>query len=334
MMRCYSIVASVMISLALASTLPAQMAANHYNQLRQASVGILVQGRLQGSGSIVHRDGSVLTAAHVVPEGTPKVEILSHWLGRLPARIVALDPGHDLALLQLPPRKGHYPHLELARQPPGPGSRVHLLGTPLYRHDLLLGGTVAREETGFEFVNGHYIEIQYLAAATPGGSSGGPWVNSNGQLFGVQSSAMILANAPQGVAFAAPLPAIHTFVQSQRSTAPATLGSAFEETWEQPAAFVEQLQEGTEGLVIRVLKPHGPLAKVGAKEGEIVISINGHKVRWRDQLLRHVRAAGPATTVKLTIADSTGKEQREVHVETGSLARDVPASIAPKGRRQ
>src|SRR5258707_706852 len=78
-----------------------------YDHVRSASVEILIAGRQDGSGWFASDDGLVVTAAHVVwghvgrkGEGH-RVEVISPKLGRLDAEIVAVDRGHDLALLQV-----------------------------------------------------------------------------------------------------------------------------------------------------------------------------------------------------------------------------------------
>ena len=298
-----------------------ELGGDDYERLKAASVEVLVNRRLHGSGCLVHRDGTVLTAAHVVPAGDAMIEILSPTLGRIRAEIQAVDPGHDLALLALPRKKGGYPFLPVARQPPANGSAAFLFGAPLFRHGLLMRGSIARTSPSFEFVDGHYIEVQYLVAATPGGSSGGPWVTAEGELFGLQSSAMIIGSAPQGVAFAAPLKAIQQLLKTRQSTAPATLGSAFEEIWEQQPAVLEIMVQGTEGLVVRVLDKSGPLAAAGVRDGDIILTANGTTLQWRDQLLKVVRSLKPADDLELTVSDPSGRSRRQVKVQLGSLAR-------------
>jgi S1-C subfamily serine protease len=75
-----------------------------YSRVQPAAVEILVEGHLAGSGCLVDKDGLVLTAAHVRGKPDRACEVNVSALGRLRAAFVAVDLGHDLVLLRLPPR--------------------------------------------------------------------------------------------------------------------------------------------------------------------------------------------------------------------------------------
>ncbi len=292
-----------------------------YDRLKQASVEVLVHRRLGGSGCIVGSDGVVLTAAHVLAHSKQNVEVLTPTGCRLPASLIAIDEGHDLALLQLPRQSGGYPALALAKEMPAAGERIHLFGAPLFRHAVMLQGSVARNGTTFEYVEGHYIEVVHVCGATAKGVSGGPWVNARGEVVAVQSSMMSLGNAVQGIAFVAPIDAIRHLLATKQSPAVTTLGTGVEELWEQPPEFLKAVDRNAEGLVLRQVKKQGPAAKSRIGEGEIITAIDGKPVHLRDELLRAVRNKKVGEKVTLTVLNAHGENQRQVEVRLDRIDR-------------
>ena len=302
-----------------------------YNQLRQASVEILVDRRLAGCGCIVDPDGIVLTAAHVIKNANRQIDVMSPSVGRLQASLLAIDAAHDLALLKLPVRKKPHPFLKLAKRPPAAGSTIYLYGSPLFRHDVMVPGLVARQQTTFEYVDGEYIEVIHIAGLVTRGFSGGPWVNREGDLIGIQSSAMALGDAHQGLAFSAPLEAARQLLKSGEWTKYPTLGAGIEEIWEQQPAYLEKLPEETSGLVIRVVHKGGPIDASGIAAGSIISAIDNKPVGHRDELLRLLWRHQPGEMVELEVTAADGTQNRTVPVRLGRLGPDPQAPV-PRAR--
>ena len=288
-------------------------------KLQSASVEILVNGRLAGSGCVASADGRVLTANHVAPKAGVKLEILSLTLGRHPAKVVARDRGHDLLLLALPKRKEAYPHLSAASAAPKVGERVWLHGAPVFRHNVTLPGNVARVGTTFEFYEGAFREIRHIAAMAPMGSSGGPWVNSRGELIGVQSAAMTIKGAHLGVAYAAPWAAVRTLLKTGRDIESATMNAAVEEIWGQSPDFIAKLPKNARGLVARQVKPKGAAATAGLRELDLILTADGKPVQRSDNLLRHIRAKRPGQMIELRVTDREGKNPRTLKVKLAAV---------------
>lgn len=271
-----------------------------------AALEILADGRLAGSGSFVAVSGLALTAAHTV-RGARQIEVLSPFVGRHDARVVATDLGHDLVLLQVQRREGPFPALPLADEAPPVGTRLQLYGSALFRHGLRLPGTVAKTAPLFEWnsVNRCYTEVQAVAAMTPEGLSGGPWVDDAGRLAGVQSGVAARQGNPVGIAFMSPLPAVRRLVDSRQGTAAATLGGQFAELWEWAP---EGRRRGAQpdGLYLLDPLPGGPLAAAGIGRGELITAVDGVPVRYRDQLLAAVRRLLPGDRVTLEIVSPAG----------------------------
>ena len=294
---------------------PVPSAAAVYERVQPAAVEILVNGRMAGSGSIVDAGGSVLIAAHMLPAGNEAhLEAHSSTLGRQPIRLIALDLAHDLALLQLPLQAEAYPHLTTAQHSPRPGEPVYLYGAPVFRHDVMISGKIARAQPTFEFYDGAFREILHISGISPIGTSGGPWVNARGQLIGVQSAAMTIKGAHQGIAYASPLASLKGLLEKKKTVQSATMQTGVEELWGQEPSFISKLHKDFRGLVVRQLRKDGVAAKAGLKEWDIIVAIDGRSVNRTDDLMRMIRSREPGQTVRLKATDREGKNSRDLTI--------------------
>ncbi len=302
--------------------LPAQVLAEptRYEQVESAVVEILVDGRLTGTGWIADANGSVITAAHVVWPGTGRIEVRSERVGRLRARAIAADRGHDLALLQLPESVAGYPHLPLRGSTLEPGETVWVHGSPIFRHGVMLRGDVARGAPTYEYLpdRQHYVGVWHISGSSPKGMSGGPWVDDAGEAVGVQSGYMSSRSAPVGIAFAAPIEPARRLLRGRTTVQTPTLGVAMEELWEQPVVVIAQWARGMEGVLPVVVHPDGPASDTRLSRRTLITAIEGRPVSTRDELLDAVRARRAGDRVRLTLVRAGGGVLDQV-VTLGSL---------------
>ena len=290
-----------------------------YQTAKAATVEVLGNDHLDGTGWFVDRQGLVVTAAHVIAQPDRRIEILSPTIGRLEAKLLAVDLGHDLALLSVTPRDEGYPALELAAKVPPPGEEVFLLGSPIFRHAVQLRGTVACDKTTFEYYTEKYIEALHIAATVQGGMSGGAWLNLKGEVVGLQSGVMSQKGLPLGIADMIPVDAIRKLITARKSAATPGLGMAVEEPWQQDRKLLDRFPPRTEGLVVKILHADRPAARAGLKQWDIITSAEGKRVRLSDELLRIVRSKQPGETIALTVLGPDGTGSREVTLTLGKL---------------
>ena len=270
---------------------------------------LLVDGHMSGSGVIISSDGLVLTAAHQVQGMSVAIEARSRLIGRQKLEVVALDIGSDIALMKLPKRDRIYPYVSLADRFPRVSDPVFLIGSPIYRHALYHAGSIASSSVAFEYLPSrkHYVEALYVNGSSPPGTSGGPWVNTKGQIVGTQIGLMHNQTHPTHIAYMSPLQDIRTLIERSQTIRTPTLFVAVEEFWEQEEEYRAQFPSQQEGLVVAQLNvpPTHPRSKL--KVGDLMISIDQKPVVYREDLLREIRRKNTGDHVVVGIMGRNGK---------------------------
>ena len=132
-----------------------------YQRCQAACVEVLVNGRHSGSGWFARADGLVVTAAHLFERRDADVEVVSPGRGRLACSLLAVDRGHDIAVLKTKAPAGDFPVLGFSSAPLRVGDEILQFGAPLFRAGVLQPGRVAQPDTSFEFYPDRkgYVEV-------------------------------------------------------------------------------------------------------------------------------------------------------------------------------
>ncbi|MFT5130817.1 MAG: serine protease Do [Rhodothermales bacterium] len=305
-----------------------------FDRLQAACVDVLVDGRHAGAGWLATKNGIVALAAHQVDDPGDVIEVMSPSLGRMDAELVAVDMGHDVALLRLEPRKEGYPFLPLARKVPAPGAEIFQFGSPLFRTRVLQYGRVARDSPAFVYYGEAkgYIETYLVSANAQGGTSGGPWVDRNGRVVGIQSGSMKTNDVPVGIAFVSPISSVRRLLASRKTTRSTTGGFAAEELWEQNREFIKRFPRSTTGVVVKSVRKDGPGERAQLRAMDLIVAVDGEPVQLVDKLLGKFREFAPGETVELTVQhpDAAGQEIRQLTLgmlEVAWVRADPPVTI-------
>ncbi|MGB0775410.1 MAG: hypothetical protein ACPGUY_06160, partial [Akkermansiaceae bacterium] len=192
---------------------------------------------------------------------------------------------------------------------PAVGKEIFLYGAPGFRHGVWFPGRVARPDVTYEYLGTEKLAIRcyHVAAHGPKGVSGGPWVNAKGEVIGLQSGTMVVNGAQQGLTFVTPGESIVRLLKTKRHAATISLGTAFEEIAEQPIPWIKKLPANQAGVVLRALQNDGPLAKAGAKELDLLVSINGETVRTRNQAYTAQQKLDPSKEATIVLRTTKGE---------------------------
>jgi serine protease Do len=178
-----------------------------YQRANPAVVTVRIGERSHGSGFIISKDGFVITNAHVAG-GAPSVVTLMMADGKteIPADVVGFAKGGvDLAILKINGRS-NLPTVKLGTtRSIQVGDRVYAIGTPLFEanaNTFTMGIVSALRSSGV---------IQHSAAISPG-NSGGPLLNGNGEVIGVNTAISTISGGNEGIAFAVNVDDIKTLL--------------------------------------------------------------------------------------------------------------------------
>jgi|GEM_PF-243113 len=299
---------------------PAAMSvADIYRKTTDATVEVLIGNHLSGTGWFVGNDGLIITAAHAIPKHDARIEINSSQCKRTVVKLVAIDLGTDVALLEAPARDGGYKGLKLAENSQEVGDDLYMLGTPLFRHRIMQRGMASSDEVGIEHYNMRFVEINYISSMAQAGTSGGPWVNDQCEAVGMQSGIMIVSGAPAGLCFSTPLPKIKRLVETRKSAQTATAGLMCEELWQHGDDTIKRYPPGIEALLVKSTVKDGPAARAGVRGWDLITEVDGKKVRVVADLVRAIRSKKPGESARLTLLAPDGAGRRIVEVKLGCL---------------
>lgn len=251
----------------------------------------------QGSGFIIHRDGYVLTNAHVVATAT-HINVTTSDRQVFPAQVVGLDPETDIALLRIDTaqrnqKASSFQVLQLADSDDvRPGRWVIAIGNPYGLNHTVTAGIVSavgRRTMGSQLSLRYTNFIQFDAAINLG-NSGGPLLDMRGDVIGMNTA----LQRGNDLGFAIPSNMIKE-VLAQMITGDMTRswsGMAFADL---TATDARKMPNGRHGArIVGVLK-NSPAGRAGLKDGDVVLSYNGHTLEDADEL-RWLIAMSPRKT--------------------------------------
>jgi S1-C subfamily serine protease len=265
-----------------------------------------------GSGVFITPDGYALTNDHVVARATALRVVLPD--GReLPARLVGRDAATDLALLRAEGSALPFVRLETSR-PIHPGQLAVAIGNPLGFDSSVTAGVVSATGRSLRGRDGRLIEsvIQHTAPLNPG-NSGGPLLDSQGAVIGINTA--IIAYA-QGLGFAVPATTADWVVSTLLThgrVVRARLGVAGgTRPIDRRLARILGLAQGSVVEVLSV-QDGGPAQRAGLRVGDWILALDGEPTASIDALLRLL---GPDHVGrKASLALVRGRERLTIEVE-------------------
>jgi len=159
-----------------------------------------------GSGFVIDARGYILTNFHVV-EGAQSIEVVLGDQSRYPAKFIGADQRNDVALVKIDPKGKHLTALSLGDSGAlQVGQKVLAIGNPFGFQSTLttgvvsaLGRTVQTSQTTF------IDEAIQTDAAINRGNSGGPLINTHGEVIGINSAIYTPTGTTAGIGFAIPI---------------------------------------------------------------------------------------------------------------------------------
>jgi serine protease Do len=264
-----------------------------------------------GTAFFVSSDGLLMTNRHVVNDKKADYTILLNDGRKLPAKVVALHPGNDIALLKV--EGTDFPSLTIAADQPHLGQTVIAIGNALgeFRNTVSVGvisGLKRSLTAGSGRGTEHLDRIIQTDAAINTGNSGGPLLSLKGEVVGMNTA---IAEGAQNISFALPAVDLLQALESYRKNGriiQAFLGVRYMPITSQ-VKEENHLSYDYGVLVVRGEKPAdlavipgSPADKAGIQENDIILEADGQRLEGNVDLATIVRSKSPGDTVTLKIS--------------------------------
>ena len=298
------------------------------------------QGGCIGSGFVLDKSGHIVTNNHVA-EAAPDLLVTLADETTIPAKVVGLDPGSDLAVLRLDEPPGDLLPVELGDSfSLKVGQRAIAIGNPFGLEQTVttgivssLGRTLLRTDSAFQLAE----VIQTDAAINPG-NSGGPLLDSHGRVIGVNTAIRSMTGVNSGVGFAIPVDIVRRVVPELVER------GRYRHTWVGVTGLtispemVEEMDLPVEtGVLVFQVEPGGPAAKAGLRGGgretvvsgrpmlaggDIVIAVDGETVKRFDDLINYLAMrTSVGDILTLTLVRGESEIQVDVKLEERPINR-------------
>jgi serine protease Do len=283
--------------------------------------------RAQGSGFLISPDGYIVTNHHVADKAD-EIEITFENEEKYKAKIVGSDSRTDIALLKIDAKKRFNSWLEFADAPPRVGDWVLAVGNPFG-----LGGTVTAgivSASGRDIGSGPYDFLQ-IDAAVNRGNSGGPAVNLDGKVIGVNTAIYSPSGGSVGIAFAIPASTARDVVQKLKDKGKVSSGwlGVQIQNVDENIAESQGLKDAKGALVAKILS-EGPAAKSELKARDIIEQVNGKAINNSRELARTIAALPPGSDAQLHIF--RGGQELDIVVKLGEFpSNDKVAALTGGG---
>ena len=257
-----------------------------------------------GSGFVFTPDGLILTNSHVVHDAT-RIELTLADGRRASAHTVGDDPATDLAVIRIDASGLQAAPLGDSQQL-RPGQMAIAIGNPYGFQSTVTAGVISALGRSLRSYSGRLIEdvIQTDAALNPG-NSGGPLVDSRGQVIGVNTATILPA---QGICFAI---GINTakFVAS-RLLRDGRIRRSYIGVSAQTVPIHRRVVrfyslERETGVVVVGIEDRSPARTADLREGDVIVALDGKPVAGVDDLHRLLTDAQVGTRCELTVIRHT-----------------------------
>jgi len=252
------------------------------------------RSRAQGTGVIIDSDGTIVTNNHVV-RGGRHWSVALHDGTRHDAELVGRDPETDLAVLKI-----DAPGLKAARLQTNVevGEWVLAMGNPYgLQHSVTAGIISAKERKGLDIAT--YESFLQTDAEIHPGNSGGPLVNLDGEVVGINTAVAEVGSNPIGFAIPSAMvePVVKTLAR-HGEVVRGYLGINMAELTEEARERFDLLGRG---VVISNVKGDTPAERAGLLKGDVILSVGGTRVGSSHELLNAIALYRPGASAELEI---------------------------------
>ncbi|NOX15237.1 MAG: Do family serine endopeptidase [Epsilonproteobacteria bacterium] len=249
-----------------------------------------------GSGVIISKDGYIVTNDHVV-EGADYVTVTIHGNKKIyKAKIIGQDPKTDLAVIKIDAKNLHVAQFGDSSKLLE-GDIVFAIGNPFGVGESVTQGIISALNKSSIGLNQYENFIQTDASINPG-NSGGALVDTRGALIGINSAIISRSGGNNGIGFAIPsnmVKSIAINLINNGAIKRGYLGVSITDL----KANMRGLYKNDSGALILQVEKNSSAAKAGLKRGDLIIQINGKKIKNANELKNKIGDILPNKTIKI-----------------------------------
>ena len=277
-----------------------------------------------GSGFIIESNGLILTNAHVV-EGATTIYVTLTDKREFKAKLLGMDKRTDVAVVKIEAR-------DLPKLPLGDSSKVRVgewvlaIGSPFGLENTVTAGIVSAKSRD----TGDYLPFIQTDVAVNPGNSGGPLLNTAGQVIGINSQIFSRSGGYMGISFAIPIDEAMRVADQLRTNGKMTRGRIGVALGEMTKEVAESLGLGKpRGAYVRNVEPGGPASAGGIEAGDVILTFNGREIAKSTDLPRVVGDTKPGTTATVQVWRKGGTRDLTVTVTDAETPQASKKSDAP-----
>lgn len=295
------------------------------------------RARTVGSGVVITGDGYILTNNHVVEDAVDDgIRVTLYDKREFNARLVGTDPSTDLAVLKIDALQ--LPAITLGNSDSiDVGEWVLAIGNPFGLNSTVTAGIVSALSRDVQIIDvSNQLRIESFIqtdAAINRGNSGGPLVNTSGELIGINTAIASQTGAYQGYGFAVPSNLagkvsrdLIEFGEVRRALLGVTIQSV-------NAGRADELgMERIRGVEIISLSSDGAAERQGLLPGDVILSVNGSNVDESNQLQEKIAVFRPGEEVTLEIWRDGKVTQKDITLAgTESIQQELASNQPSPG---
>jgi len=284
-----------------------------------------------GSGFIIDASGVIVTNNHVIAHSR-KVTVTLDDGAKFPAKIVGHDAKTDLAVLRIQPDKqlptvswGDSTRLQV-------GDQVLALGNAFGLGITVTSGIVSARGRDLQSSPYNFVQID---APINHGNSGGPLIDMDGQVVGINTAIYTPNGGSVGVGFAIPSTQARSVVAKLLKNGSIQHGYLGVEIQPLTQTMADALGlKDTNGALVAKIVQGSPAAKAGVKQGDVIVSFNGNEVNSSHDLARMASDTDPGTQAQITVLRQGQTKQLTITVGNSSAQNQSSARQEEDQNRQ
>ena len=289
------------------------------------------QNRGVGSGFIIESNGYILTNAHVV-DGATTIYVTLPDKREFKAKLIGADKRTDVALVKIDA-------VGLPRLQIGDSSKVRVgewvlaIGSPFGLENTVTAGIVSAKSRD----TGDYLPFIQTDVAVNPGNSGGPLLNTRGEVIGINSQIFSRSGGYMGISFAIPMDEamrVSNQLKASGKVSRGRIGVAIAEVSKEVAESLGLSK--ARGALVRNVEPGAPADKAGLEAGDVILSFNERAIDKSSDLPRIVGDTRPGTKAPIMVWRKGNQKELSVVVADlepteKTVAKKADSDATPSG---